>query len=64
MKLGGGVSVGEVLAAAAAAAAAAHSLTILNGSSPTVDIAGGYSSGSGHSPVTSLYDMAADNVFE
>ncbi|KFA66959.1 hypothetical protein S40285_05754 [Stachybotrys chlorohalonatus IBT 40285] len=59
MKLGAGVQAFE---AAAAAHATGH--RVLTGVCPTVGIAGGYSQGGGHSIMSSLYGLGADNVLE
>nr|WCO08189.1 RNase T2 protein [Pestalotiopsis microspora] len=59
IKLGAGV---EGFEAYAAANASGHS--IVGGSCPTVGISGGYSQGGGHSMLSSLYGLAADNVLE
>lgn len=51
---------------AAAAYEAAHKLgyRVLGGTCPTVGLAGGYTQGGGHSALSSLYGMGADNVLE
>ncbi|KAI0886568.1 FAD-binding domain-containing protein [Annulohypoxylon maeteangense] len=59
MKLGAGV---EGFEAYAAANATGH--RIVGGSCPTVGITGGYSQGGGHSLLSSLHGMGADNVLE
>ncbi|ORY57253.1 uncharacterized protein BCR38DRAFT_461393 [Pseudomassariella vexata] len=57
IKLGAGIKGFE---AYAAANAAGHS--IIGGSCPTVGIAGGYSQGGGHSILSSMYGLGADNT--
>ena len=37
---------------------------MLGGTCPTVGIAGGYTQGGGHSALSSLYGLSADNVLE
>lgn len=51
---------------AAAAYEAAHKLgyRVLGGTCPTVGLAGGYTQGGGHSALSSLYGLGADNVLE
>lgn len=57
IKLGAGVQ-----AHAAYQAAHAAGYRVVGGTCPTVGLAGGYTQGGGHSVLTSLYGMAADNV--
>ncbi|KAL2019325.1 hypothetical protein VTK56DRAFT_9792 [Thermocarpiscus australiensis] len=59
IKLGAGVQAWE---AAAAAHATGHRL--VSGVCPTVGISGGYSQGGGHSILSGMYGMGADNVLE
>ena len=51
---------------AAAAYEAAHSVgyRTMGGTCPTVGLAGGYTQGGGHSALSSLYGLSADNVLE
>lgn len=56
-KLGAGVQAQD-----AYAAADEHQVTIVAGEGHTVGIAGGYILGGGHSPLSSLYGMAADHL--
>ncbi|KAJ4303025.1 hypothetical protein N0V90_001916 [Kalmusia sp. IMI 367209] len=58
-KLGAGVIGGELYAAVGAAG-----YRILGGTCPTVGVAGGYTSGGGHSLLNGAYGMAADAVLE
>ncbi|MCJ1439370.1 hypothetical protein MMC27_008762 [Xylographa pallens] len=59
MKMGAGTL-------AAAAYEAAHSINhrVVGGNCPTVGLAGGYNQGGGHSALSSIYGLAADNVLE
>jgi len=57
VKMGAGVQGFEVNKAAFD-----QGLQVVTGSCPTVGIAGGYSQGGGHSALTSLHGMAADQV--
>ncbi len=59
LRMGAGVQ-------ANAAYAAAHRLgyRVVGGTCPTVGLAGGYSLGGGHSPLTPLHGLGADNVLE
>lgn len=59
IKLGAGVLAGEAYVAASQAG-----YRVVGGTCPTVGIAGGYSQGGGHSLLSSLYGLAADNVLE
>ncbi|KAI9842021.1 MAG: hypothetical protein M1837_007517 [Sclerophora amabilis] len=59
MKMGAGV-----VAAAAYAAAHKRGYIVLGGTCSTVGLAGGYTQGGGHSLLSSMYGMAADNVVE
>lgn len=59
VKLGSGVVGGDVYSAVGAAG-----YRVLGGTCPTVGIAGGYTSGGGHSLLNGLYGMAADAVVE
>lgn len=56
-KAGAGVQGFEILEAARG-----KNVTVLAGICETVGWAGGYLAGGGHSPVASIYDMAADQV--
>ncbi|KAI0009554.1 FAD-binding domain-containing protein [Xylariaceae sp. FL0662B] len=56
-KLGAGVQAFE-----AYEEAKSHGVTIIGGEGRTVGVAGGYILGGGHSPLSSLYGMAADQV--
>jgi hypothetical protein len=58
-KLLAGVQVVE-----AYAAADAHGMVVVGGDCPTVGVAGGYLQGGGHSPLSSLLGMAADQTLE
>ena len=57
VKMGAGVQGFEINKAAFD-----QGLQLVTGSCPTVGIAGGYSQGGGHSALTSLHGMAADQV--
>ncbi|KAI0911529.1 putative 6-hydroxy-D-nicotine oxidase [Ustulina deusta] len=57
MKLGAGVEVGELYAAADKCGASA-----VGGECKGVGVTGGYIQGSGHSPLSSIYGMGADQV--
>ncbi|KAK3935839.1 FAD binding domain-containing protein [Diplogelasinospora grovesii] len=57
LKLGAGVQAFE-----AYEAARDNGVTVVGGEGRTVGIAGGYVAGGGHSPLSSLYGMAADQV--
>ncbi|PYH43024.1 FAD-binding oxidoreductase [Aspergillus saccharolyticus JOP 1030-1] len=57
MKLGSGVQAFE-----AYEYAKQHNVTVVGGEGVTVGLAGGYTLGGGHSPLSSLYGMAADQV--
>lgn len=59
VKVGSGVEAWE-----AVEAAAGRSLRVLIGSCTGVSVAGGYAQGGGHSPLSSSYGLAADNVLE
>ena len=59
MKIGAGVMGGD-----AALAASQQGYRTVVGSCPTVGAAGGYTQGGGHSLLTGLYGLAADNVLE
>lgn len=59
IKVGAGVMGGD-----AAVAASQQGYRIVVGSCPTVGAAGGYAQGGGHSLLTGLYGLAADNVLE
>lgn len=59
MKLGAGVISSQAVVAAGAAGYRA-----VTGNCGTVGVAGGYSQGGGHSILTNIYGMAADNVLE
>lgn len=56
-KLGAGVQAFEVYAAAQE-----HNVTVVGGEGQTVGVMGGYILGGGHSPLSSLYGIAADQV--
>ncbi|KAL9105197.1 MAG: hypothetical protein Q9187_008770, partial [Circinaria calcarea] len=45
-------------------AAHKHGLVVVGGNCPTVDLAGGYTQGSGHGPLASKFGLAADQVLE
>ncbi|KAE8146591.1 hypothetical protein BDV25DRAFT_162183 [Aspergillus avenaceus] len=57
MKVGAGIQVWE-----AYEYAKRHDVTVLGGEAVTVGLGGGYTAGGGHSPLSSLYGMAADQV--
>ncbi|KAL3422016.1 FAD binding domain-containing protein [Phlyctema vagabunda] len=57
VKMGAGVQAQEIYAAAKAGG-----FTVVGGEGRTVGVAGGYIAGGGHSPLSSLYGMAADQV--
>ncbi|KAI0911768.1 isoamyl alcohol oxidase [Ustulina deusta] len=59
MKLGAGIQVEE-----AYRAAHAYGCLVVGGDCATVGVAGGYLQGGGHSVLSSLYGMGADNVLE
>ncbi|KAL9110540.1 MAG: hypothetical protein Q9227_004898 [Pyrenula ochraceoflavens] len=59
VKLGSGVEAWEAIEAASA-----QGLKVLGGSCSGVSIAGGFAQGGGHSPLSSTYGLAADNVLE
>lgn len=59
IKVGAGVQLGE-----AYKAAAAEGLIVVGGHCPSVAYAGGFTQGGGHSPLTSTYGLAADQVLE
>jgi hypothetical protein len=59
LKLGAGVQAFEAFAAAHRSG-----LVVVGGYCPTVGVAGGYSQGGGHSPLSSLVGLAADQVLE
>jgi hypothetical protein len=59
IKLGAGV-----LAAEAYVAANNNGYRVVGGTCPTVGISGGYTQGGGHSILSSLYGLSADNVLE
>ncbi|RDL42233.1 uncharacterized protein BP5553_02212 [Venustampulla echinocandica] len=59
MKMGAGT-----LAASAYQAAHALGYRVIGGSCPTVGLAGGYTQGGGHSVLSSIYGLGADNVLE
>lgn len=59
IKIGAGVNGKE-----AAAFAAQHGYRFVVGSCPTVGVAGGYTQGGGHSFLSGLYGLGADNVLE
>lgn len=59
LKLGAGVQTYEAYQAAAAAG-----LVVVGGNCETVGIAGGYSQGGGHGPLSSSFGLGADNVLE
>ncbi|KXN81948.1 O-methylsterigmatocystin oxidoreductase [Leucoagaricus sp. SymC.cos] len=56
-KVGAGVQVREIYAAAHQ-----YGLTVVGGEGQTVGFAGGYITGGGHSPLSSIHGMAADSV--
>lgn len=53
-----------VLGAEAIAFAASRNLTIIAGDCPTVGLAGGFTQGGGHSPLSTTFGLAADQVLE
>ncbi|KAH8432946.1 uncharacterized protein LDX57_010580 [Aspergillus melleus] len=57
MKVGAGVQVWE-----AYEFAKAHDVTVIGGEAVTVGLGGGYTAGGGHSPLSSLYGLGADQV--
>jgi FAD/FMN-containing dehydrogenase len=57
MKFGAGIQVFE-----AYEFANEEGVTVIGGEAVTVGLAGGYTAGGGHSPLSSLYGMAADQV--
>ncbi|GIK00952.1 hypothetical protein Aspvir_004982 [Aspergillus viridinutans] len=57
IKFGSGVQVWE-----AYEYAKANGVTVIGGEAVTVGLGGGYTAGGGHSPLSSLYGMAADQV--
>ncbi|KAI5840912.1 FAD binding domain-containing protein [Tricharina praecox] len=59
VRVGAGVSTVSVYEAAAAVGR-----VVVGGEQPSVGFAGGYVAGGGHSPLTSRYGMAADQVLE
>ena len=59
MKMGAGVQAFE-----AYAAADQHGLAVVGGECPTVGLAGGYTQGGGHSALSSMYGLAADQTLE
>ncbi|KAK6858406.1 hypothetical protein PG995_006105 [Apiospora arundinis] len=59
VKIGAGSQAFEVYAAAAA-----QGLRVVGGECTTVGLAGGYLQGGGHSPLSSIYGMGADQVLE
>lgn len=59
MKIGAGVRGFEVYEAAAA-----QNLVVMGGDCPSVGLAGGFTQGGGHSSLSSLYGMGADQVLE
>lgn len=56
-KMGSGVQAAEVYAAANE-----YGLTVVGGESGTVGVAGGFIQGGGHSPLSSIYGLASDQV--
>jgi hypothetical protein len=58
-RLGAGVQAFE-----AYTAASLHGLHVVGGNCPTVGLAGGYSQGAGHSPLSGEYGLGADQVLE
>lgn len=58
-RLGAGVQVFEAYEAAANA-----NLTVVGGDCDTVGIAGGYTQGGGHGPLSATFGLSADNVLE
>lgn len=59
VKIGAGVRGFEVYEAAAA-----HDLIVIGGDCPSVGLAGGFTQGGGHSSLSSLYGLGADQVLE
>lgn len=59
LKAGAGVTGGQ-----AAEFAAAHGYRVVTGDSPTVGVAGGFTQGGGHSQLSGIYGVGADNVIE
>jgi hypothetical protein len=59
MKVGAGVQVRE-----AYEAASAIGKLVVGGEQPTIGLAGGYTQGGGHSPMSSVHGMGADQVLE
>lgn len=59
IKIGAGVQAYE-----AYYAADAHGLRVLGGECPTVGVAGGYTQGGGHSALSSIYGLGADQTLE
>jgi FAD/FMN-containing dehydrogenase len=59
LKVGAGVQGFEALAAANKAG-----LVVVTGECPTVGLAGGYTQGGGHSALSSVFGLAADNTLE
>lgn len=59
IKLGAGVIVSQADVAAGNAG-----YRVVTGNCPTVGVAGGYSQGGGHSSLSNIYGLAADNVLE
>lgn len=59
LKVGAGVQGFEALAAAHAADS-----VVVTGECPSVGLAGGYTQGGGHSALSTIYGLAADNVLE
>jgi FAD/FMN-containing dehydrogenase len=57
IKVGAGVQVWE-----AYEFAKANGVTVVGGEAVTVGLGGGYTAGGGHSPLSSMYGMAADQV--
>ncbi|KAL9121693.1 MAG: hypothetical protein Q9187_001744 [Circinaria calcarea] len=58
-RIGAGVLVFELYEAASK-----HGYQVPGGSCPTVGVAGGWTPGGGHGPLTSAYGLGADNVLE
>ncbi|KAB5515482.1 hypothetical protein GE09DRAFT_1159764 [Coniochaeta sp. 2T2.1] len=59
VKVGAGVQAMELLAAAAA-----EGRVVVSGQCPTVGLAGGYTQGGGHSPLSTNFGLSADNTLE
>ncbi len=59
LRLGAGIQGGE-----AYQVAHSHGYRVVGGTCPTVGIAGGYSQGGGHSSLSSIHGLGADNVLE